>query len=115
MGPGETLVAIAFAGVAIGVIIATTQIIQRFIAYKEAKVLAQSAPAAPAGMSATQQALEERVRVLERIVTERDHGLAAEIEALRDTPARPAGSLADYTSGSGVPLALEQIPEQERV
>jgi uncharacterized membrane protein (DUF4010 family) len=33
------------------------------------------------------QALEERVRVLERIVTDRGYDVAAQIEALRDTRA----------------------------
>jgi hypothetical protein len=32
------------------------------------------------------QMLEDRVRVLERIVTDQNYGLAREIEALRDTP-----------------------------
>jgi hypothetical protein len=34
------------------------------------------------------QMLEDRVRVLERIVTDQSHGLAHDIEALRDTPQR---------------------------
>ena len=92
MGPGETFAAIALAGVAIGVLIATTEMVKRFIAYKEAKLTAQ-------GSSADHQALEERVRVLERIVTARGHDLAAEIEALRDSPAATAAD-------AGVPLAF---------
>ena len=39
------------------------------------------------------QALEDRVRVLERIVTDGGFNVAAQIEALRDAP-----------TGSGVPL-----------
>lgn len=35
------------------------------------------------------QMLEDRVRVLERIVTDQNYGLAREIEALRDTPRKP--------------------------
>ena len=34
------------------------------------------------------QMLEDRVRVLERIVTDQNYSLARDIEALRDTPAR---------------------------
>jgi hypothetical protein len=34
------------------------------------------------------QMLEDRVRVLARIVTDQNYGLAREIEALRDTPER---------------------------
>ena len=49
-----------------------------------------AAPAAPPGASKEQvERLEDRVRVLERIVTDRGSSLAAEIEALRDRePAR---------------------------
>ena len=43
------------------------------------------------------RALEDRVRVLERIVTDGSYSVAAEIEALRDTP---------KAEGSGVPLGL---------
>lgn len=42
------------------------------------------------------QALEDRVRVLERIVTDKGYDVAAQIEALRDTravDARPEGPL----------------------
>jgi len=35
------------------------------------------------------QELEERVRVLERIVTDRDYELASQIEALREPAAQP--------------------------
>jgi len=74
MGPGETFAAIALAGVAIGLIIAATEVFKHFIAYKEKQLGAQG----------DQSALEERVRVLERIVTEGRNPLADEIEALRD-------------------------------
>lgn len=44
--------------------------------------------------SARAERLEERVRVLERIVTDRGHNLASEIEALRDdAAAEPAKRL----------------------
>ncbi len=45
--------------------------------------------------------LRERVRVLERIVTDSGYNLANEIEALRDTPQIE-------TQGSGVPLDFER-------
>ena len=47
------------------------------------------------------QKLEDRVRVLERIVTDGGYNVAAQIEALRD-----ARQVED--EGSGVPLGLEQ-------
>jgi hypothetical protein len=87
MGPGETLAAIALAGVAIGLIIAGTQMFKSWIAYKEAQL----------GSRGDQAALEERIRVLERILTERHSPLADEIEALRHTPA-----------DAGVPLAFSK-------
>lgn len=43
------------------------------------------------------QALEDRIRVLERIVTDRGYDVATQIEALRDTR--------NVEEGSGVPLA----------
>ena len=46
------------------------------------------------------QKLEDRVRVLERIVTDRGYDVATQIEALRDT--REVEE-----SGSGVPLNIE--------
>lgn len=81
MGPGETFAAIALAGVAIGVIIAATEMVKRFIAYKEKKLASNEG----------QAALENRVRVLERIVIEGRNPLADEIEALRHAPAEDAG------------------------
>lgn len=44
-------------------------------------------------------ALEERVRVLERIVTSRGYSLAEEIDALRDMP--------ELSAETGVPLQFE--------
>ena len=44
--------------------------------------------------------LEDRVKVLERIVTDRGYDIATQIEALRDT------RRVDDETGSGVPLAM---------
>lgn len=52
------------------------------------------------------QELEDRVRVLERIVTDRGYDIATQIEALRDT------RRVDEEAGSGVPLGIEN---RERV
>lgn len=54
------------------------------------------------------QRLEDRVQVLERIVTDRGYDIATQIEALRDQ--RRVDNGAD--EGAGVPLGLEQ---KERV
>ena len=50
------------------------------------------------------QRLEDRVQVLERIVTDRGYDIATQIEALRDTRRVDA----DMLGGSGVPLGLEK-------
>ena len=54
------------------------------------------------------QRLEDRVQVLERIVTDRGYDIATQIEALRDTRRVDANDL----GGTGVPLGLEK---KERV
>ena len=54
------------------------------------------------------QRLEDRVQVLERIVTDRGYDIATQIEALRDTRRVDANDL----GGAGVPLGLDQ---KERV
>lgn len=89
MGPGETLAAVALAGVAIAVLISGVEMFKRFMAYKEAKLMAQ-------GTAAENRALIARIEVLERIVTDRGHDLAGEIEALRRAE----------TQDAGVPLAF---------
>jgi len=56
--------------------------------------LASSAAAEKAAQYAAQtERLEQRVRVLERIVTDRGHDLAGEIERLRDIQTLPAPSV----------------------
>ena len=50
---------------------------------------AEQAAALPRGPTLDQvQMLEDRVRVLERIVTDQNYSLARDIEALRDAPSR---------------------------
>ena len=48
------------------------------------------------------QRLEDRVQVLERIVTDRGYDVATQIEALRDTRSIEEGGVEEQ--GSGVPL-----------
>lgn len=54
------------------------------------------------------QRLEDRVQVLERIVTDRGYDIATQIEALRDTRRVDANE----PEGAGVPLGLDR---KERV
>ena len=91
MGPGEAIVAVAFAGVAIAVLITIGSTLHRLIDYKRRKVEVEAE-----ALTASRQVrhdgytdmLEERVRVLERIATDQSAALAAEIDNL-PLPSRP--------------------------
>lgn len=55
------------------------------------------------------QRLEDRVQVLERIVTDRGYNVAAQIEALRDVKSvENQLGLESDTAASGVPLGLDK-------
>lgn len=56
---------------------------------KQIELTARTAGEQAAQYAAKIATLEERVAVLNRIVTDRNEGLTAQIEALRDTPATP--------------------------
>jgi hypothetical protein len=95
MGPGETIALVAVAGVALGALITIGTTLHKWIDYKRrrAELELQARSSARVDRSeAHQEMLEERVRVLERIATDRGHDVAFEIEALRDRMALPAGS-----------------------
>ena len=90
MGPGEVL------GLLIVVLIPTALIgytFRRFFAYREKQLEIETRLAAEkAAQYATSNAyLEERVRVLEQIVTDGGVDTAAQIEALRDRPRITSG------------------------
>jgi hypothetical protein len=92
MGPGETIAAVALAGIVIGVLILLGTVFQRFMAYKERQLtLTADRTAEKAAQYASHiQLLEERVRVLECIATDRGAELAQQIDGLRDVePSRP--------------------------
>lgn len=61
---------------------------RRWLKHKEAMAVALNAQTAEkaAQYAAQTERLEQRVRVLERIITDRGMGLADEIEKLRDAP-----------------------------
>jgi hypothetical protein len=61
---------------------------------KQLELAARTAGEQAAQYAAKIATLEERVAVLNRIVTDRNEGLTAQIEALRDPPALPASSIA---------------------
>lgn len=86
MGPGETI------SVLISIVLPTLLLIyifRRFFSYKEKQLEVNAIAAAEraAEYAASNKELEQRVRVLEQIVTDRGIETAAQIEALRG-PAR---------------------------
>jgi hypothetical protein len=87
MGPGETFVALA--GILAGFLMFAwgVGLAKRHIAFKEKELLMRSEGAA--GRAANAE-IEERLRVLERIVTDRGYDVAHQIEALRDARPVPA-------------------------
>jgi hypothetical protein len=89
MGAGEVMAGFVLGGVAIAVLITIGTTLNRWIDYKRRKVEVEAE-----ALTASRQVrddgyteqLEERVRVLERIATDRGHDIAHQIEALRDAP-----------------------------
>lgn len=70
------------------------------IAKIEGKAMAQNTAEKAAQYASNMKALEDRVQVLERIVTDRGYDVATQIEALRDVKA------IEDTS-TGIPLNIE--------
>jgi hypothetical protein len=87
MGPGETIALVAIVGGLIAVTILMGTIFKRIMSYKEKQLVLtadQTAEKAAQYASHVEQ-LEARVRVLERIATDKGADLAQQIEDLRDT------------------------------
>ncbi len=93
MGPGEAIAAVAFAGVLIGVLITIGESFKKWVAYKQrkAELDAEARRATFGERSDREELLEERVRVLERIATDRGQDIAHQIERLRETPGAGRG------------------------
>ena len=85
MGPGEAIAAFAFFGFLIALVIAATSIIKRWLALKERQLaLTADRTAEKAAQYASHvEQLEQRVRVLERIATDKGADLSQQIEDLR--------------------------------
>ena len=88
MGPGETIALVAIVGGLIAVTILLGTVFKRFMSYKEKQL---ALPADRTAEKAAQYAshveqLEARVRVLERIATDKGADLAQQIEDLRVEP-----------------------------
>jgi hypothetical protein len=86
MGPAEAIAAVAFAGVIIAFLCVACTGFTRWVGYKQRKVEveAEANRARLVERSDYVGLLEERVRVLERIVTDRGAEVAQQIENLRD-------------------------------
>lgn len=89
MGPGETIALVAIVGGLVAVTILMGTVFKRLMAYKEKQlVLTADRTAEKAAQYASRvEQLERRMRVLERIATDKGADLADQIESLRDTPA----------------------------
>lgn len=86
---GFTIFMIAFVVVGLPVILGVgSEIFKRWLKHKEIMAAALTADTAEraAQYAAQIERLEQRIRVLERIVTDRGPALAGEIERLRDAP-----------------------------
>ena len=82
MGFAEAIIAFIVIGLPV---IAVAVLIMRTLQHRERKLeLEAQIAAAQANKPEYTRQLEERLRVLERIVTDQGHGVAHEIERLRD-------------------------------
>ena len=90
MGPGEVMIALIVIGLPVMTVL---YMAHRFFRFRERKmeIEAQNASEKAAQHASRSHELEERVRVLEQIVTDGGAQTAAQIEALRE-PARRVGS-----------------------
>lgn len=89
MDAGSTLSMFALAGMVVGLSIAGTEMFKRWLSYKEQKLAAMRTASLD---NADRRSLEQRLAVLERIVTDKGYDVAQQIEALRT----PATSLAAH-------------------
>jgi type II secretory pathway pseudopilin PulG len=87
IGPGEVMVALIVIGLPVVFLMILAN---RFFKFREKQleVEAMNAAEKAAQYAARSTELEDRVRVLEKIVTDGGAQTAAQIEALRDPPAR---------------------------
>ena len=88
MGPGETMTAIVLGVVVLAVLALIGMTFRRFMQYKERQLgLTADRTAEKAAQYASHvEQLEARVRVLERIATDKGADLAQQIESLREVP-----------------------------
>ncbi|MBC7521588.1 MAG: hypothetical protein H7268_10935 [Sandarakinorhabdus sp.] len=82
---------IPLVGVSIPIVAISAGVVKKWIAMKEKQleITARTAGEQAAQYAAKIERLEAHVAVLNRIVTDRNEGLTAQIEGLRDTPSLP--------------------------
>jgi len=85
MGPGEVFIAFIVVGLPVILLI---YMARRFFTFREKQLEAETSLAAEkaAQYAASNAELEQRIRVLEKIVTDGGIETAAQIEALREAP-----------------------------
>ena len=100
MGPGEVFIAFIVVGLPVILLI---YMARRFFTFREKQLEAEtSLPAEKAAQYAASNAeLEQRVRVLEKIVTDGGIETAAQIEALREVPPARIGAKAKQEASNG--------------
>jgi len=88
MGPFEAVVAMVIGGMVISITITVATMFKRFMAFKERQLgtTASATAEKAAQYGAHIERLEARVRVLERIATDKGVDLAQQIEDLRGSP-----------------------------
>jgi hypothetical protein len=93
MGPGEVFIALIVIGLPVMLLMI---IANRFFKYREKRLEVEAGLAAEkaAQYASRSHELEQRVRVLEQIVTDGGAQTAAQIEALRDSTRVPSGEKA---------------------
>ena len=102
MGPGETIGLVAVVMLCIILVAAFFATYSRRLQFKQRQLELEAERGRSADGAATSETivrLEKRIRVLERLATDRGQDVAAQIEALRDD--RREHALADQTA-SGV-------------
>jgi hypothetical protein len=102
MGPGEVMIALIVIGLPV---IFLMVLANRFFKFREKQLEVEAMKAAEkaAQYASRSHELEDRVRVLEQIVTDGGAQTAAQIEALRDTATRRIESRAAATERQPLP------------
>lgn len=91
MGPAESIAAFMAGGILIALLCVIGDSFKRWVAYKQRKVEldAEAMRTRLAERGDYAEMLEERVRVLERLATDRGQDIAHQIESLRERREQP--------------------------